>query len=136
MTLGREALVERLVTQRAPVAGFEVERIVAEDPRALRELPEQERRKAQNEIRARDRRQSLDSMRRWFERMSTSPDPLQEKMVLFWHGFLTSSVDEVKRGWMCLQQNQLFRRHALGSDRDLMNAIIEDPAMLVPSTTR
>lgn len=131
LRLGRAALVEKLVTQRAPVPEFKIEPVLPDDPRALRDMSKEDRQKVQRDLRIEDRRQMLEYMRWWFERMESGADPLQEKMVLFWHGLLTSSVDEVKRGWLCLQQNQLYRAHALGSYRELLEAIVEDPAMLV-----
>ena len=30
----------------------------------------------------------------WFDRMATTPVPIAEKMVIFWHGHFTSSLDK------------------------------------------
>jgi hypothetical protein len=56
--------------------------------------------------------------------------PLQERMVLFWHGYFTSSFKDVKSSQALIEQNELLRRHALGSFRDLLRGIVHDAAML------
>ncbi len=81
---------------------------------------------------------------RWFiDRMTASrfvasqpsaPHPLREKMTLFWHGLLVSSLD--KDGIYCthrtlLGQHLLFRRHALGDYQTLLAETSKDPAMLL-----
>ena len=50
--------------------------------------------------------------------------------ALFWHGLLTSGVMEVRDIEMMTQQNDLFHHHALGNYKELIHAIIRDPAML------
>jgi uncharacterized protein (DUF1800 family) len=62
----------------------------------------------------------------WLDRMVRTNRPLVEKMTLFWHDhFATNDVDTP---WMLLQ-NRTLRRNALGSFRDLVRAITQDPAM-------
>src|SRR5262249_25175329 len=59
--------------------------------------------------------------------------PLEEKMTLFWHGVLTSSLTKIggKQGYpLLLQQDKLLRTQALGRFDDLVRAITVDPAML------
>lgn len=66
----------------------------------------------------------------WLERCRTTRAPLVEKMVLFWHGHLCSSLDKVfERRWM-LDQNQLFRTHGLGNFTELIQRASVQPAML------
>jgi uncharacterized protein (DUF1800 family) len=70
----------------------------------------------------------------WLTRMLLTRRPLLEKMVLFWHGHLTSSA--AKAGGMRApdylgRQLALFREHALGDWRALLRAISRDPAMLI-----
>lgn len=65
----------------------------------------------------------------WVHRMLVSPRPLQEKMVLFWHGHFTSK-DGGMQGDFLYRQNQLFRTNALGSFRTLTLAVSRDPEML------
>ncbi len=72
-----------------------------------------------------------DLERWWLVRMLYTKRPLQEKMVLFWHGLLTSGISKVQRADRMLNQNQLFRQQALGQFDVLLKAISRDPAMLV-----
>lgn len=65
----------------------------------------------------------------WAHRMVASPRPLVEKMTLFWHGHFTSK-DGGMQGELLYNQNQLFRRHALGNFRTLTLAVSRDPEML------
>ena len=65
----------------------------------------------------------------WAHKMIASPHPLVEKMTLFWHGHFTSK-DGAMQGQQLYNQNQLFRRHALGSFRTLTLAVSRDPEML------
>lgn len=61
------------------------------------------------------------------------PHPLREKMTLFWHGLLVSSLDKdlVYCHHSTLRaQNLLFRDKALGDFGDLLSATSVDPAML------
>ncbi len=129
--LGQAALVEKLVTQRADVEPFFIDDIQIPDPRDLKELSKEEIQKKQQEYREKDRRQMLEYVGWWFDRMASGEDPLREKMVLFWHGFFTTSAEDVKRGVEVLRQNQFVREHALGSYSDLLYGIARDPAMLV-----
>jgi uncharacterized protein (DUF1800 family) len=52
-------------------------------------------------------------------------------MTLFWHNHFTSSLKKVKWPPLMWRQNQLLRRHALGSFRELLHRIARDPAMLI-----
>ncbi|WP_018132229.1 DUF1800 domain-containing protein [Effusibacillus pohliae] len=67
----------------------------------------------------------------WLGTMLHSPNPLQEKMTLFWHGHFTSAIYKVKDGRLMARQNQLLRQYALGNFRELAYRISIDPAMLV-----
>jgi uncharacterized protein (DUF1800 family) len=66
----------------------------------------------------------------WVDRMIRTDRPLEEKMTLFWHGLLCSGIQEVKLGDFMVEQNQLYRKNALGNYKQLIAAIIHDPAML------
>lgn len=66
----------------------------------------------------------------WFEEMVTTKHPLTERMTLLWHNHFTSSVRTLKRPDALLTQNMTLRKHALGSFRDLLKAMIRDPALL------
>jgi uncharacterized protein (DUF1800 family) len=67
----------------------------------------------------------------WLYRIIYGPDPLREKMTLFWHGHFATSNRKVQNIDRMLAQNELFRRQALGDFRELAAAILSDPAMLV-----
>jgi len=67
----------------------------------------------------------------WIGQMLDGPYPLRERMTLFWHGYFTSSYREVKLGGAMIRQNELFRAHALGSFRELLDEVIRDPAMVL-----
>jgi uncharacterized protein (DUF1800 family) len=67
---------------------------------------------------------------RWLDRMATTPAPLQEKLVLFWHAHFTSSFGEVHDAIAMFNQNQLFRRHAAEDFVRLLELVAQDPAML------
>ncbi len=67
----------------------------------------------------------------WVNRMAFGPHPLQERVVLFWHGHLTSSYRDDRQGsWRLFNQNELLRRYAAGNFREMVAAISRDPAML------
>ncbi len=66
----------------------------------------------------------------WMRRMIETPRPLEEKMTLFWHGYFTSGYREVRSSQMMYDQNELLREHALGSFRELLVKISQNPAML------
>ncbi|MCZ6815301.1 MAG: DUF1800 domain-containing protein, partial [Planctomycetota bacterium] len=72
----------------------------------------------------------------WLSRMVSSPRPLQEKMTLFWHGHFTSGYREVRSSRAMHLQNDLFRRLATGSFRELLMDISEDPAMILYLNTQ
>src|SRR5262245_46993901 len=90
-----------------------------------------------------------DARQRWLFRMVHSERPLQEKMTLFWHNYFATGVPKVaaavradngtrlmaakpsedptgQRG-----QIELFRDNALGTLKDLLVAVAQDPAMLI-----
>ncbi len=77
-----------------------------------------------------DRRQMRDIQRWWLTRLIETPRPLEEKMVLFWHGHFATSYRTIENSYHMFLQNQTFRRHALGNFANLLYAIIRDPAML------
>ena len=63
--------------------------------------------------------------------MLTSSHPLQEKMALFWHGHFATNEDKVRDYRKMLKQLQLFQAKGLGSFRDLLIGVAQDPAMLM-----
>ncbi|MEZ5098938.1 MAG: DUF1800 domain-containing protein [Thermoleophilia bacterium] len=67
----------------------------------------------------------------WLDRMVRTSRPLVERMTLVWHDWFATSNDSINSSALMLRQNGLFRRHALGSFRELLLGITQDPAMLL-----
>lgn len=67
----------------------------------------------------------------WVGRMLATTRPLQEKMVLFWHGHFATAIQKVANPVLMFHQNQLFRDNAMGRFDDLLTAVYKDPAMLI-----
>ncbi len=67
----------------------------------------------------------------WLDRMVRTNRPLVERMTLVWHDWFATSIVGVKSQKLMLDQNELFRSHAVGSFRDLLGNVTKDPAMLV-----
>jgi uncharacterized protein (DUF1800 family) len=65
----------------------------------------------------------------WFDRMASTPNPIAEKMTLFWHGHFTSSLTKAdfQNMW---NQLELFRTMGTGNFADLFQAVAISPAML------
>jgi uncharacterized protein (DUF1800 family) len=77
-----------------------------------------------------DREQIRNMQRWWLRRLIETPRPLEEKMVLFWHGHFATSYRGMENSYHLFKQNTLFRKHAVGNFGELLFAIIRDPAML------
>ncbi len=67
----------------------------------------------------------------WLYRMMYSANPLVEKMALLWHGHFATSWAKVQSVEHMLSQNELIRRHAIGSFRALLHGMASDVAMLI-----
>jgi len=89
-----------------------------------------------------------DARQRWVFRMVHTRRPLQEKMALFWHNHFATAYSKLaadsgqkqaakmlaaKPGVLRGPQGQieLFRQYALGSYRDLLYQVAQDPATLI-----
>jgi uncharacterized protein (DUF1800 family) len=131
VALGQEALVDRLLNERAEVEPPFIEPIEEPLPRALKELSEDEQKKVKRDVADRDRRQQVEYTAWWVDRMAKGDDPLLDRMTLFWHGLMTSSIEQVRRSYPMLRQSQFLRQNALGSYSDLLYGIAKDPAMLL-----
>lgn len=66
----------------------------------------------------------------WADRMVATQRPLEEKVALFWHGHFATSEEKVRDYRKMLKQLELFQRAGLGSFRDLLIGVAQDPAML------
>ncbi|HEX2033495.1 MAG TPA: DUF1800 domain-containing protein [Chloroflexota bacterium] len=82
-----------------------------------------------------------DLQRWWLLRMIYTKRPLQEKMVLFWHGLLTSATGKVglpnptpqnpDPPHYMLDQHNFFRQHATADFETMLLGISRDPAMMI-----
>ena len=63
-------------------------------------------------------------------RMINTKRPLEEKMALLWHGIFCVGNTKCDHGWQVLQQLEKFRRHGMGSFRDLLTVLAQDPSMI------
>jgi uncharacterized protein (DUF1800 family) len=67
----------------------------------------------------------------WLYRMLNTPDPLLERLTLFWHGHFATSNAKVNNPRLMLDQNDLLRSKARGKFEDMVRQVSRDPAMLV-----
>lgn len=102
----------------------------AEQRAMFQGLTEQERMRLRQE-QMRNNREAINRTAAWWVgRMVSGPYPLQEKLVLFWHGHFTTSAQEERRAALIWRQNELHRRMAAGNFREYVRQISRDPAML------
>jgi len=138
--LGLKGAVESLVNLAPPPA--------SDAPASCRITPGESERALEQKVRAasseatrqqirrereREERDRLADLRAWWlNRMLITQRPLEEKMTLFWHSHFASAFGEKIRHAYCLwQQNETFRKNALGSFEDLAQKVVRDPTMLV-----
>src|SRR5207237_2740738 len=57
--------------------------------------------------------------------------PMIERMTLVWHDWFATSNQGVASQQLMLKQIEMFRGNALGSFKDLLTNVTQDPAMLV-----
>ena len=65
----------------------------------------------------------------WVYRMVAGPDPLGERLVLFWHDHFATSAAKV--GPLVRRQNEIFREFARAPYGELLKRVVHDPALLV-----
>lgn len=131
--MGLEGAVRYLVEfQELPEVAFDPPPEVSRppSPAELQELNEEQRRQLRRRYMQQQRAHMLDVRAWWVRRMVESSRPLEEKMVLFWHGHFTSGARTVRDSQAMFDQNQLFRRYAAGNFRRLLHSVVHDPAML------
>jgi uncharacterized protein (DUF1800 family) len=100
------------------------------------EEAEKRRREMFKDVQQENRLHGLEAQGWWFRRMANTGSPLREKMTLFWHDHFATSIQKVKQPALMLKQNELFRSHAFCSFKDLTQAILLDPAMMLYLDTR
>ena len=67
----------------------------------------------------------------WLHRMTSSANPLVEKLTLLWHNHFATSNAKVDSVPLMSAQNDLLRRESLGSFLRVLHGIAKDVAMLV-----
>ena len=128
--LTREQAVDRLLSwtdkpRITPAPAWVREPIVP--AQRLREMSVEERQAFQRTNVAR----GFDMRGWWLQEMVTTPSPLTEKMVLFWHNHFVSSQQKVRQPQYLYRQNLLLHEHALGNFGAFLHAIARDPAMVI-----
>src|ERR1022692_280370 len=98
---------------------------------AIRSATDEQRKMLQQEEQRLQRERMMELRGWWLQRMAKGPRPLQEKLVLFWHGHFATSVEKVREAYFVWRQNDIFRRLATGSWTLLLLEVGKDPAMLV-----
>jgi len=66
----------------------------------------------------------------WIKYMVTASQPLQEKLVLFWHDHFSTSNDKVDFPALMANQNLLLRTFCKGNFKSFAKAINKDAAMM------
>ena len=99
-------------------------------PERFRDLDRDARRDMARDLRRDDAAQLIDYTAAWIEDMVAGRSPLVDRTALFWHGYFTSSQQDVKSSYNLIQQHEFLRANALGSFRDLVHGIARQPAML------
>ena len=67
----------------------------------------------------------------WLRRMFNSPDPLREKLTLFWHEHFATGPHRNESSKPMHDNVALLRRHALGSLDAMLPELLRDPAFLL-----
>ncbi|MGZ4292273.1 MAG: DUF1800 domain-containing protein [Gaiellaceae bacterium] len=67
----------------------------------------------------------------WLDKMVRTSRPLVERMALVWHDWFATSNSGVGSQKLMLAQNELFRKHGLGSFEQLLDDVTANPAMLI-----
>ena len=98
-----------------------------ESPRRLRGMSEEQRKTALRE----QIEKGAELRGWWMTEMLTTPSPLTEKMVLFWHNHFVSSLQKVRSPVLMYRQQQVLRKHALGYFGDMLHDVSKDAAMVI-----
>jgi uncharacterized protein (DUF1800 family) len=67
----------------------------------------------------------------WLDRLAAVDQPYPERMTWFWHTHFATSIQKVLYPKLMYQQNETLRNLGRGEFRDLAQAMIIDPAMLI-----
>ncbi|WP_372742050.1 DUF1800 family protein [Neptunomonas sp.] len=78
------------------------------------------------------RKQCSSQLKVWYvDKLLFTNAVLQAQMTLFWHNHFTSSLRKVKEPQLIYQQHLLLEQNALGNFNELLQAVVQDPAMLL-----
>ncbi|HWB53241.1 MAG TPA: DUF1800 domain-containing protein [Tepidisphaeraceae bacterium] len=110
---------------------------IAEYPSSFKELrqmfagkSEEERKELRQKFQRANAEAVRASVQWWLTRMAYGPNPMQEKLTLFWHGHFTTSARDERSATAMWQQNELLRRMSAGNYKEFVHLISKDPAML------
>lgn len=81
--------------------------------------------------RAQSRREATDLVLWWLRRMVAAERPLREKLTWFWHGHFATSIQKVRLPQLMFRQNSSQRGLAVGDFGELVQAMADDPAMVI-----
>jgi hypothetical protein len=65
----------------------------------------------------------------WVYRMLLGPDPVAERLTLFWHNHFATSAAKARLA-VC-RQNEIFREYGRGPFGELLRRVVKDPALLL-----
>lgn len=98
----------------------------------LRQLEPDERQALNNLVNLAERVKLEELKIWWLDRMVRTNRPLEEKLTLLFHGLYVTSAGTVRSPLLLHNQNQLFRRHAIGGNfKKLTHDVSRDPAMIL-----
>ncbi len=127
---GQEALVEYLLKSRGTIELWEMDTTIPSRER-LKGMEKEERQKVIRDLRRAGTLEANDYLAAWIGQMVDGEDPLGDRMTLFWQGFFTSSLQNVRRPDLMVRQHEILRAEALGNYGDLLRSMMLNPAMLV-----
>lgn len=67
----------------------------------------------------------------WVEQMTSSPSPISERLIYFWHSHFACSSDRVRDPRNMKDQHYFFRQYGLGGFQPLLEKTVFGPAMLI-----
>lgn len=77
-----------------------------------------------------ERRDLINPVAWWTEHAVTTPRPLEERLIWFWHDHFATSVRKVPVTYVLWQQHLMMRQLATSSFDTLLKSVSRDPAML------
>jgi len=67
----------------------------------------------------------------WLYRLTSTKQPLKEKIALFWNNIFATGYAKVTNGKPLSDQLRMFRNHGMGSLDNLLLQLSRDPAMII-----